>query len=411
MSAWEFFQGSFDFNKTPLCPVGCRVLIHAKPATRRSWDFCAKQGFFIGPALNSYRCFKLVKSDTMSQVISDTVEFRHAYRAIPSPLPEDEIIHGLHAIACALKEAPLPATITQLQAITNLRDLLESWRLLSPPSSIQSHFPGRPRVPNQESPRVATPTSPLRTFSPAPARSPVSAGRSPHPSVTLRCLTFVDSPSPLVVDSPLPLVVTPSPRVVIEPTLPQILPPREPIAHRTRSRAPAQSFALLASAHPYHELVTYNIPTAKSTRALPAALGFAGLCEAFSLSPNEVDRFANLCSLLKQIDGFGPSALSVLDPTTGEFLEHCQLRRDPRYKAVWNTSYSNELGRLCQGIGSGNTPTKQQIGGTNTFFLIDYPDIPLHKCKEICHTMVVCEVRPEKDDPDRTRITIGGNRI
>ncbi len=25
--------------------------------------------------------------------------------------------------------------------------------------------------------------------------------------------------------------------------------------------------------------------------------------------------------------------------------------------------------------------------------------------------MVVCEVRPEKDDPDRTRITIGGNRI
>jgi hypothetical protein len=32
MSAWEFFQGPFDFNKTPLGPVGCRVLIHAKPA-------------------------------------------------------------------------------------------------------------------------------------------------------------------------------------------------------------------------------------------------------------------------------------------------------------------------------------------------------------------------------------------
>ena len=31
--------------------------------------------------------------------------------------------------------------------------------------------------------------------------------------------------------------------------------------------------------------------------------------------------------------------------------------------------------------------------------------------KEICHTMVVCEVHPEKDDPDRTRITIGGSRI
>jgi len=36
ISAWEFFQGPFDFNKTPSGPVGCWVLIHAKPATRCS---------------------------------------------------------------------------------------------------------------------------------------------------------------------------------------------------------------------------------------------------------------------------------------------------------------------------------------------------------------------------------------
>jgi hypothetical protein len=34
-----------------------------------------KNRAYIGPALNSHRCFKLVKSDTKSQVISDTVEF------------------------------------------------------------------------------------------------------------------------------------------------------------------------------------------------------------------------------------------------------------------------------------------------------------------------------------------------
>jgi hypothetical protein len=33
ISAWEFFQGPFDLNKMPLGPVGCRVLIHAKPAS------------------------------------------------------------------------------------------------------------------------------------------------------------------------------------------------------------------------------------------------------------------------------------------------------------------------------------------------------------------------------------------
>ena len=64
ISAWEYFKGPFDFNKTPLGPAGCWVLIHAKLVTRRSWDFRAKQGFYIGPTLDSYCCFKLLNADT-----------------------------------------------------------------------------------------------------------------------------------------------------------------------------------------------------------------------------------------------------------------------------------------------------------------------------------------------------------
>ena len=45
------------------------------------------------------------------------------------------------------------------------------------------------------------------------------------------------------------------------------------------------------------------------------------------------------------------------------------------------------------------------------FYVIDYKDIPINRRKEITYTKVVCKVRPEKDDPDRTHITIGGNRI
>ena len=70
ISAGEYFNGPFDFNKTPLAPMGCRVLIHAKPRKRRSWDYRAKQGFYVGPALDHYRCYKLVKSDTKQKVIS-----------------------------------------------------------------------------------------------------------------------------------------------------------------------------------------------------------------------------------------------------------------------------------------------------------------------------------------------------
>ncbi len=72
------------------------------------------------------------------------------------------------------------------------------------------------------------------------------------------------------------------------------------------------------------------------------------------MSPKEANGFAYLCAALEKVDS--PSALSVLDPVTDDFLEYCQLCRDPRYKTTWDTSYANELGRLCQGIGSGPTP-------------------------------------------------------
>jgi hypothetical protein len=113
ISVWEFFQGSFDFNKTPLGPiVGCRILIHAKMATRQSWDFCIKPGFYIGPALDSYRCFKLVKTNTKSQVILDTIEFFHSYFSIPVSSMEDKIIHGLQVVADAIRGAPPPTSVS-----------------------------------------------------------------------------------------------------------------------------------------------------------------------------------------------------------------------------------------------------------------------------------------------------------
>jgi hypothetical protein len=72
---------------------------YAKPATRQSWDFCVKPGFYIGPALDSYHCFKLVNANTKSQVILDTVKFCHPYLSIPIPSAEDKIINSLQVVA------------------------------------------------------------------------------------------------------------------------------------------------------------------------------------------------------------------------------------------------------------------------------------------------------------------------
>ena len=43
-----------------------------------------------------------------------------------------------------------------------------------------------------------------------------------------------------------------------------------------------------------------------------------------------------------------------------------------------------------------------------TFKVIRFNNIPFDKRKDIFHTRVMCEYRPDKDDPNRTRITIAG---
>jgi hypothetical protein len=111
----------------------------------------------------------------------------------------------------------------------------------------------------------------------------------------------------------------------------------------------------------------------------------------------------------KESDG---TAMPVLDQDTGQLLEHKQLRRHPNHKATWDASYSNELGRLCQGIGHHpQYKHKKRIEGTNTFKPIQYRDIPTQRKGDITYTRVVCEIRPQKADPYRTRITLGGDRI
>jgi hypothetical protein len=92
--------------------------------------------------------------------------------------------------------------------------------------------------------------------------------------------------------------------------------------------------------------------------------------------------------------------MPVLDQDTGQSLEHKQLRRHPKHKATWDTSYANELCRLCQGIGNHPThPHTKRIDGTNTFKPIQYHDIPNQRKGDTTYTRVVCKLRLQKADP------------
>ena len=49
--------------------------------------------------------------------------------------------------------------------------------------------------------------------------------------------------------------------------------------------------------------------------------------------------------------------------------------------------------------------------GYDTFYVIKFEDIPKYCLNKICYTSVVCEVRPVKKYPNRTRITIFGTNV
>ena len=62
------------------------------------------------------------------------------------------------------------------------------------------------------------------------------------------------------------------------------------------------------------------------------------------------------------------------------------------------------MGTVINGIGN-------ILEVTNTFFAVNFEDIPKDRLNEICYTSVVCEVRPGKEDMNRTIITICGTNV
>ena len=59
MLAYAYMYGQHDLNKMPLAPMGCTVLIHNKPATKKTLESHAIEGYYIETSREHYRCYKI----------------------------------------------------------------------------------------------------------------------------------------------------------------------------------------------------------------------------------------------------------------------------------------------------------------------------------------------------------------
>jgi hypothetical protein len=93
-----------------------------------------------------------------------------------------------------------------------------------------------------------------------------------------------------------------------------------------------------------------------------------------------------------------------MDEYTGDMLEYRHLVKIPKYRAVWSKAFGKEIGRLAQG-------QKGVVDGTNALFFIPQSEVPPKRRKDITYARICADHRPEKADPNRIQITLGGNLV
>ena len=302
LSAHAQLHGAFDFNCTPLVPPGTKIIVHEKPQQRASWAPHGVDGWYLGPALHHYRCYRTYIIKTAAERIADTVEFFPEHIPMPKTSSTDRVVHAARELSDALQH-PHPATPfnqigdQQLHALQQLSKLFNTQATIFTTSTAATS----PRVP-ASAPRV-----------------PASSPRVPAPYLRVPVSTNTKTDSSL-----------------------------QPTLHRypTRSRFVAA---------------------------------------AASLSSYSSPRLA-----------------TVIDPITGASLEYRHLVKGPD-QVLWEKSFSNELGRLAQGIG---TCMKSD---TDTIFFINHAAIS--KGRTSTYGRLVATIRPHKAEKYRVRLTVRGNRI
>jgi hypothetical protein len=393
MSAYAQFNGHFDFNRTPLAPPGTRIIAHEKPYQRASWDHHGLDGYYVGTALDHYRCYQAHITKTKGNRIVHTVEFSPAKLAMPSTSSIDLASIAALELSNALQNpapvAPLSQIgTTQLQALRQLSDIFSA----ALPSGTSQHAPPLSQNSSQFRSTVqqgtSNPTRMPRQPIPTPFCSPSLAPRRsqriipiqlPSPRVTPRVNS--SHVAPPRVPTPLPpttvIHITPHPASVNAPYIPQ-------------GMAGVNLFDTFEEEH----MTTPTIPQ-YNTRALARQ---HAAHQAQTLSP----RIFRPIAFTSPQHIPMPMANSVINEDTGASLEYRHLIKDDSTFTVWNKAAANEFVRLAQGVGG-------RIEGSNTIFFIPRQAVP--KGKIITYGRFVVDIRPNKSEIHRVRLTVGGNLI
>ena len=192
VSAYHGLYGhQYNFDAHPLAPVGTLVVIHnARPPAgdRLSWSPHGAEGFYLGPALDHYRAYRVYDAITTGLRVSNSLSWHPAPFPMPGSSPVELAIAAIDDLASALQAAArshLPPADRQPfeQCATSATDALRALtdQFINPlpgaEPAVQPHYQGAARAARSRPAAVPPPaTPPLPVPPPAPQRvAPVDA--------------------------------------------------------------------------------------------------------------------------------------------------------------------------------------------------------------------------------------------
>ena len=354
VSAYAHLHGQHDYNAHPLAPLGMQCEMHVMPDVRETFAPHSVSGYNVGTSFEHYRCYTIYIKSTRRTRVGNTIFFKHKYLTLPTITNADALLKSAEDMTTALKGG-IPQTSETTAAIQALLAIYKE-NANAEKEKENAANSQRVRMNEARTQRVLEEIKQATSTAVPPMETEV---------VPLE----VEQVPPLEAERVAPLEVEyPSTSTTIE---------NDYVAANTRARRAAPRTIT-------QEAILTTIDISKSAENITARQ-----------TASRKYPLAFLCDL----------AAAVLDGETGEMLEFRHLMKSEKYREVWGDGYGNEVGRLAQGR------EKTGLAGTDTLFFIRYEQIPADRRRDVTYERICCNVRPEKEDPNRVRATLGGNQM
>eukprot|EP00804_Cyclotella_cryptica_P029536 CCRYP_020583-RA/>CCRYP_020583-RA protein AED:0.35 eAED:0.26 QI:0/-1/0/1/-1/1/1/0/1386 len=381
-SAYHQLHGhKYDWNAHPLAPPGTKAIIYESPQGRASWGTRGLDAWYCGPSFDHYRNCKFYVPSTKSYRTSGSYDLFPQHCILPTFTPEQHTQEVYKELFGSIQTLNKPAKRTFLKKVAKALEVLATTPQPTSPTSegVQNSEGDATNIVFQrvpDSPQVTTSNNPTNP-------TMIKTSQRVH-----QRHTRANTPGQL------PAIINPANDGPPTRRSPRLSPIDEAPIITTQgpssSRVPLHSPNLIAFQALNH--LTQQVYTDPTTLWIPNTF--------LSSSPTDTtDTYYDV-----NIDHF---CNGVQHPTTGETITKYQkLINIPQMKEVWTTAFGKEFGNLAQG------DNKTGEKGTDSIFVMSHEAIAaIPKGRTVTYGRIVIDFRPQKADPNRVRITAGGNLI